>query len=895
MLYRILLFCSFVAFPIITNAQQIIVNEYFNTSAKEDEWVELVTTGTVDIRGYHLKDFTGTGNPSGDLVFTSNSLWESVPSGTFIVLMGANVAQSEDFDSGDGIIKIKVTNTTYLTGSQFNIGGTSDAVQITNSSDTHVHGVSHGSSNLNSLPAPKAHYSGSSSSNTSIGFLNTSVKEDFANSLKVGVINSPSIGAGNDTENTSLISSFKEPEEAPTLKLTMGSSAVQTGAEIDFGTIFANDSKDITFSFSNLGQQSLEINNLSLSGTDFFITTALSSTQIETYEIFEMVVSFMPRAATNSTATLSFNTNDQTQSTVSITLKGEALDEADIISIADARTLQLGSIVTVGGRITVANEFSGPAYLQDGTAGISVYFTDLHYTTQRGDSVQVTGPLAEFGTTASGKGLVQISGSNISFNVINAERVEPTPQVVTIGSLTEIHQSQLIEIKNAQFETSGNFQGNTNYTISDGTGSVELRIDGDTDLVGAVIPNEAVDIIAVVSRYGGTIQILPRDVKDLNVEEVVIPGSDIPLDQTFDIVTWNMLWFGYASDGPTDDALQIANAAEVIQTMDADVYALEEISNVTAFNTLLSQLTGYRGFIAPISQTQKTGFIFKPSVVDSLTSGFISTDWSDQSSWATGRYPYEFIANVNINGESKLIYMNVIHAKALSDLESYTRRVNDVQELKTKLDLIRSDVNYIMLGDYNDFITNSTYSNNVDSPYKIFVDDPNNWKVVTKSLEDKGFTSYKSSSMIDHITISNELYSVHIDGAEQIENPTYIGNYISSTSDHYPVKTRFIWGTPTSNENMGSKPNNFDLEQNYPNPFNPTTTIAFNLDKAQQVNLTVYTILGAKVSELVSGQNYGAGRHEVRFDASRLASGTYVYQLRTGDGKIMTRMMSLVK
>src|SRR5690606_32203861 len=177
-----------------------------------------------------------------------------------------------------------------------------------------------------------------------------------------------------------------------------------------------------------------------------------------------------------------------------ITLKGEALDETDIISIADARTLQLGSIVTIGGRITVANEFGGPAYLQDGTAGISVYFTDLHNAAQRGDSVQVTGPLAEFGTTASGKGLLQISGSNISFNVINSELVEPTPQVVNIGSIAEIHQSQLIEIKSASFESSGNFQGNTNYTITDGSGSVELRIDGDTDLVGAVIPEEAVEI-----------------------------------------------------------------------------------------------------------------------------------------------------------------------------------------------------------------------------------------------------------------------------------------------------------------------------------------------------------------------------------------------------------------
>ena len=85
----------------------------------------------------------------------------------------------------------------------------------------------------------------------------------------------------------------------------------------------------------------------------------------------------------------------------------------------------------------------------------------------------------------------------------------------------------------------------------------------------------------------------------------------------------------------------------------------------------------------------------------------------------------------------------------------------------------------------------------------------------------------------------------------------------------------------------------FALEQNYPNPFNPSTTIRFSLARAQRVRLLVYDMLGQEVRVLMDGVQ-PAGRHRVAFDASGLASGAYLYVLRTEE-QAAVKTMALLK
>jgi uncharacterized protein (TIGR03790 family) len=83
------------------------------------------------------------------------------------------------------------------------------------------------------------------------------------------------------------------------------------------------------------------------------------------------------------------------------------------------------------------------------------------------------------------------------------------------------------------------------------------------------------------------------------------------------------------------------------------------------------------------------------------------------------------------------------------------------------------------------------------------------------------------------------------------------------------------------------------LAQNYPNPFNPTTRIEFLLPRADRVTLKVYNALGQEVATLVDGM-IEAGTHMTMFDGGSLASGLYIYQLKTSDFT-STQKMLLVK
>ena len=88
-------------------------------------------------------------------------------------------------------------------------------------------------------------------------------------------------------------------------------------------------------------------------------------------------------------------------------------------------------------------------------------------------------------------------------------------------------------------------------------------------------------------------------------------------------------------------------------------------------------------------------------------------------------------------------------------------------------------------------------------------------------------------------------------------------------------------------------PNRIYLAQNYPNPFNPSTTINFTLSGGDFVVLEVFNVLGEKVKTLVN-EFKPAGTHTIQFLADGLASGTYLYVLRTTK-YTQAKKMQLVK
>ena len=88
-------------------------------------------------------------------------------------------------------------------------------------------------------------------------------------------------------------------------------------------------------------------------------------------------------------------------------------------------------------------------------------------------------------------------------------------------------------------------------------------------------------------------------------------------------------------------------------------------------------------------------------------------------------------------------------------------------------------------------------------------------------------------------------------------------------------------------------PTVFALDQNYPNPFNPSTMISYSIPQSSFVTLKVYDIIGNEVATLVN-QNQQAGKYDIRFDASNLSNGVYMYSIKT-DNFTSTKKMILMK
>ena len=92
-------------------------------------------------------------------------------------------------------------------------------------------------------------------------------------------------------------------------------------------------------------------------------------------------------------------------------------------------------------------------------------------------------------------------------------------------------------------------------------------------------------------------------------------------------------------------------------------------------------------------------------------------------------------------------------------------------------------------------------------------------------------------------------------------------------------------------------PVDFMMYQNYPNPFNPSTTIAFDIPKSDNVSIAIFDISGRKINEIVNGY-YSPGKYSIVWDGRDLygkevSSGLYIYQFISSDKTISKKLILL--
>ncbi|MCH2449875.1 MAG: endonuclease/exonuclease/phosphatase family protein [Gracilimonas sp.] len=274
-------------------------------------------------------------------------------------------------------------------------------------------------------------------------------------------------------------------------------------------------------------------------------------------------------------------------------------------------------------------------------------------------------------------------------------------------------------------------------------------------------------------------------------------------DTTLDFATWNLEWFGDTGRGPDNEDLQFENIHFVISGLDMDIWSVQEVNISSRFNNLLTALNGYEGMLAndPAVQSdsayyddfndneQKIGLVYKSDIVTIENARVILTDYDYEFA---GRPPVEVQLTATIGEQSQDLIVVLLHAKCCTDNESYERKKTGSEALKSYLDQTWPNAHVMVIGDFNDGVDTSI-SSGKESPYQNFIDDSMNYIFPTKELSDSGESSTVFyPDVIDHHLTSDELYELYVENsAISFPADDYVTDYGESTSDHYPVLSRY--------------------------------------------------------------------------------------------------------
>lgn len=371
--------------------------------------------------------------------------------------------------------------------------------------------------------------------------------------------------------------------------------------------------------------------------------------------------------------------------------------------------------------------------------------------------------------------------------------------------------------------------------------------------------------------------------------------NTLPPPDTLKVVNWNIEWFG-GSLGPANDSLQEENVRKVMQNVNADLYGLAEVVSTDRLKNIVSKMPGYDFMVGSFcsnytncTNAQKLGFVYRTSVIKPIrTYAVLQQGGSDSAyyNWSSGRYPYLLEADVSSNGVTQRVQFIMIHAKAnTSDyVVSYQRRKAGAKELHDSLTVQYPSANWIVMGDYNDDLDKTITTQiapDTTTSFISFINDTS-FKPVTLPLSKAGQPSTASyKDMIDHVTISNDMNRFYVSNSAKIlkeEVMGWIPDYSTTTSDHYPVLTRFILKdalplvTPSIVMAKAQSPDNIEVRWII---LNDEIRVYANAGNNDLLQVYLYNING----QLISGNS---GISMISLPTTKTIPGVYILQVRSG-------------
>jgi len=366
---------------------------------------------------------------------------------------------------------------------------------------------------------------------------------------------------------------------------------------------------------------------------------------------------------------------------------------------------------------------------------------------------------------------------------------------------------------------------------------------------------------------------------------------DIPpfgTDSTFEMMTWNIEWF------PKNGQTTVDYVSEIIQDLNVDLIAMQELDDTLAFEQMMIDLDQYEGYYKS-SWFAGLAYIYNPEVIEIDT---IYEIYTTEPYWRP--FPRSPMVMVFSFMEENYVVINN-HFKCCGDgildstdpWDEETRRLEASNLLKDYIDEFFPNERVILTGDLNDDIADDP-NNNV---FTGFIDDPVNYLFVDMDIaEGSDYNwSYPSwPSHLDHILITNELFDDFSNFGSDIQtlrlDDFFDGGfteYDANVSDHRPVALKIKTDAVLGEEEFivtRSELNNF------PNPFLNETTFTINAG-LKNSKLEIFDLMGNQIESW----NLTTRQFAIKWDASGKPGGIYSVRLKSGNEILAIRKIILLK
>ncbi len=368
-----------------------------------------------------------------------------------------------------------------------------------------------------------------------------------------------------------------------------------------------------------------------------------------------------------------------------------------------------------------------------------------------------------------------------------------------------------------------------------------------------------------------------------NIEDLTF-GSDT----TLEVLTWNIEWF------PKNGQVTVDYVIDIIEALDVDLLAIQEVDDVSAFEQMMESLISYDGYL---ESTWFAGlaYIYKPDIIqinDIYEIYTTSPYWSPFP-----RSP--MVMDFNYGNERVIVINN--HFKCCGDgildignpNDEETRRYFASNLLKEYIDIHFPNENVIVLGDLNDVLSDDP-QNNV---FQHFLDDNENYLFTDYEIAmgDVSEWSYPTwPSHLDHILVTNELFNDFENdssGISTIKIDEYLTGgwweYEQNISDHRPVALKI---NMPSNSGINDLSLNKPFFRNSPNPFYSKTTFSIKSSN-DSMNIEIMNMQGQRVfSEKIS-----IGETSIIWNTEEFPEGIYLAQLKSKNNVLATIKLLLIK